>query len=157
MAIEVVNRQRLAPIDANRIARVAGATLAAVGKPGAGVTVAFVRDRAIRVLNRRFREIDRPTDVLSFPASAGSEDGADGGFVSAQTPEYLGDVVVSTDTALRQANEAGHAFGREVDELVMHGVVHLCGYDHETDHGEMNRLELRLRRKLLDRDLTHEG
>lgn len=157
MAIEVVNRQRLAPVDANRIARVADATLAAVGKAGASVTVALVRDRAIRTLNRRFRDIDRPTDVLSFPANGAFGDTGDGDFTDGQTPEYLGDVVVSTDAALRQADEAGHAFGREVDELVLHGVVHLCGYDHETDHGEMNRLELRLRRKLLDRDLALEG
>lgn len=148
MAIEVVNRQRLVRIDANRVAKLGDATLAAVGKGGSSLTIAFVRDRVIRDLNRRFRTSDRATDVLSFPrGNAGDED-----FPEADVFDYLGDIVVSTDTALSQANETGLSFEREVDELVMHGVLHLCGYDHENDHGEMNRLELRLRRKLLNQD-----
>jgi len=146
VAIEVVNRQRLARVDANRIARLGDATLAAVGKKGSSLTIAFVRDRIIRALNRRFRASNRATDVLSFPrANPGDED-----FPEADVVDYLGDVVVSTETALRQANETGLSFEREVDELVMHGVLHLCGYDHENDDGEMNRLELKLRRKLID-------
>jgi probable rRNA maturation factor len=150
VAIEVVNRQRLARIDQDRVARTGDATLAAVGKTGATVTIAFVRDRAIRDLNRRFRASDRPTDVLSFPrANPGDEDFPDAG---ADHMDYLGDIVVSTETALRQADETGLSFEREVDELVMHGVLHLCGYDHESDRGEMNRLELKLRRKLLEQD-----
>lgn len=148
MAIEVVNRQRLARIDAPRVASLAGATLEAVGRAEASLTVAFVRDRIIRRLNLRFRENDRATDVLSFPAQ---DDRADAGdhFFNSGVSEFLGDIVVSTDVAMRQANDAGHAFEREVDELVIHGVLHLCGYDHETDRGQMNRLELKLRRKLL--------
>ena len=146
MAIEVVNRQRRARIDAKRIARLGDAALAAVGKKGSSLTIAFVRDRTIRDLNRRFRASDRATDVLSFPrVNPGEENFPEAGVV-----DYLGDIVVSTESALRQANETGLAFEREVDELVMHGVLHLCGYDHENDHGEMNRLELNLRRKLLD-------
>jgi probable rRNA maturation factor len=143
VAIEVVNRQRLALIDANRVARLGDATLSAVGKPGSSLTVAFVRDRAIRDLNRRFRGSDRATDVLSFPGGSSADEHFSGGV------DFLGDIVVSSDTALRQADEAGHSFQREVDELVIHGVLHLCGYDHENDRGEMNRLELKLRRKLI--------
>ena len=112
--------------------------LAWAGRADSSLTVAFVRDRRIRELNRDFRGKDRATDVLSFPAGDGF--GAD----------FLGDIVISTDAAARQAKEAGHSLDREVDELVIHGVLHLCGYDHETDRGEMNRLELKLRRKLLD-------
>jgi probable rRNA maturation factor len=67
-----------------------------------------------------------------------------------ENADYIGDVVISTDAALRQAEEANHSFEREVSELVIHGTLHLCGYDHEADRGEMNRLELKLRRKLLD-------
>lgn len=146
MAIEVVNKQRLAPIDAGRVARLADATLAAVGRQGESLTVAFVRDRIIRNLNRKFRATDRATDVLSFPrGNSNDEDFAGAGVV-----DHLGDVVVSTDTALRQASDAELSFEREVEELVMHGVLHLCGYDHENDRGEMNRLERKLRRKLLD-------
>jgi probable rRNA maturation factor len=136
VAIEVVNRQRLVAVDGRAVGRVAAGVLAEVGRHGAGLTVAFVRDRAMRELNLRFRGKDRPTDVLSFP-------GGDGDAL------HLGDVVISTDTASRQAEDAGHSLGREVSELVIHGVLHLCGYDHETDRGQMNRLELKLRRKLL--------
>jgi probable rRNA maturation factor len=152
VAIEVVNRQRLARIDAVRIARLVDATLGAAGKKGASLTVAFVRGRVMRDLNRKFRATDRATDVLSFPAEPEREGAAAEDFIGGTVPDYLGDIAVSTDAALRQANEAGHSFEREVDELVMHGVIHLCGYDHEIDRGEMNRLELKLRRKLLDQD-----
>ena len=62
----------------------------------------------------------------------------------------LGDLVISTETAARHARELALALGREIDHLVIHGTLHLAGYDHETDNGEMNRLERRLRRELLD-------
>ena len=146
MAIEVVNNQRLAPVDRKAIARLALATLEEIGRAGASLTVAFVRDHRIRELNRDYRGLDRATDVLSF--QNGDEQPGEFAF---ETAGYIGDVVISTDTALRQAGEADHSFEREVSELVIHGTLHLCGYDHETDRGEMNRLELKLRRKLLDR------
>jgi len=147
VAIEVVNRQRRIRVDRRRVARLASDALAALDRGDESVTVAFVRDAAIRSLNHKFREHDRVTDVLSFPAFA--ERAAD---TRAENDESLGDVVISTDTALRQAREAGHSFEREVSELLIHGVLHLCGYDHESDSGEMNRLELKLRRKLLDNE-----
>ena len=146
MAIEVVNRQRRIRVDRRQVARLASNALAALDRGDESVTVAFVRDGAIRSLNHKFREDDRVTDVLSFPAF--TERARDS---RAGNDESLGDVVISTDTALRQAREAGHSFEREVSELLIHGVLHLCGYDHESDSGEMNRLELKLRRKLLDR------
>ena len=149
MAIEVVNRQRLARIDARRVARLVDTTLGAVGRADANLTVAFVRDRVIRDLNRKFRENDRVTDVLSFPAEDKRGHASDVSFTGSDVSEFLGDIVISTDTALKQADDAGHSFEREVNELVIHGVLHLCGYNHETDRGQMNRLELRLRRKLL--------
>lgn len=145
MAIEVANRQRLCPIATDRILRIAQATLDAVNRAGASLTIAFVRDRRMRNLNQTYRGKDYATDVLSFPAddeqSRQPLDEATG---------YIGDIVISTDTALRQAKEAHHSFDREVSELVLHGTLHLCGYDHETDDGKMNRLELKLRRRLLD-------
>ena len=150
MAIEVVNRQRLARIDARRVARLADTTLGAVERADANLTVAFVRDRVIRDLNRKFRGNDRVTDVLSFPADDERGHASDVSLFGGGVPDFLGDIVVSTDTALKQADAAGHSFEHEVNELVIHGVLHLCGYDHETDRGQMNRLELRLRRKLLD-------
>jgi probable rRNA maturation factor len=147
VTIEVVNRQRRIQVDRRRVARLASDALAALDRRDESVTVAFVRDEAIRSLNHKFREHDRATDVLSFPASPKRARNS-----RAENDESLGDVVISTDTALRQAGEAGHSVEREVSELLIHGVLHLCGYDHETDSGEMNRLELKLRRKLLDKD-----
>jgi len=142
VATEVVNRQRLAPIDAPRCAALSDAALKSSGKTNARVTVVFVRDRVIRSLNNQYRQIDRATDVLSFPAGDEMPGGGD--------EHYLGDIVISIDTAVSQAESAGHTLEREVEELLIHGVLHLCGYDHETDNGQMNRLELKLRRKLLN-------
>jgi probable rRNA maturation factor len=125
-----------------------------VGRADAAITVAFVRDAAIRRLNRDYRGRDIPTDVLSFPADEESPSSAglsQAGQVEAPARGgYLGDVVISADTAISQAKESSYSFEREVSELVIHGVLHLCGYDHETDRGEMNRMELRLRRRLLE-------
>ena len=130
-----------------RIAEIADQSLQAVGRSGAAITVAFVRDAAIRRLNRDYRGRDISTDVLSFPAG---EDVQAGLAQAGEPGEYLGDVVISADTAVSQAQASRYSLEREVSELVIHGVLHLCGYDHETDRGEMNRMELKLRRKLLD-------
>ena len=155
MATEVVNRQRRIRIDRGLIARLANKALEAVGQPDAAITVAFVRDAAIRRLNRDYRGKDIPTDVLSFPADEdlpSSEGNAQAGQLGCigRRGGYLGDVVISADTAISQAQQSCYTFEREVSELVIHGVLHLCGYDHETDRGEMNRMELRLRRRLLE-------
>jgi probable rRNA maturation factor len=83
-------------------------------------------DEAIRELNHRFRGVDAPTDVLAFGA------GADEHFVSApESPPYLGDVVISYQRALAQAEELGHAVAEELKLLVIHGILHLLGYDHQ--------------------------
>jgi probable rRNA maturation factor len=148
VATEVVNRQRLARIDARRVARIADATLAEVGRGNSTLTVAFVRDRTMRKLNSKFKGNDRATDVLSFPLG-NDVNRAPAPARPNNAPKELGDVVISTDTAQRQAIDCDHSLEREVDELVIHGVLHLCGYDHATDRGQMNRLELRVRRKLL--------
>jgi probable rRNA maturation factor len=141
VVIEVVDRQRLARVPTRKVASLAAAVLAEVRRDGASLTIAFVRDAVIRKLNREFRRKDRATDVLSFPVAE------NGGAVDSEG--YLGDIIISTDAAVRQAKESRHALNRELSELVIHGALHLCGYDHEIDSGEMNRLELRLRRKLL--------
>ena len=149
VATDVVNRQRLVAIDERRVAAIADATLGEVGRSGTNLTVAFVRDRLMRELNRKFRGSNQTTDVLSFPAEEDYQSARGVNFIAGGAT-HIGDIVISTDTALRQASEAGFPFAREVDELVIHGVLHLCGYDHETDNGQMNRLELKLRAKLLD-------
>ncbi len=105
----------------------------------AEIGVMVCDDTTIRSLNRHFRGMDRPTDVLAFPANYAQPEG----------PPYLGDVAISVETATRQAVDAGTSLETELQVLVLHAIVHLCGYDHETDRGEMKRLEARLRRELI--------
>ncbi len=131
--IEVVNRQRRLQVDTEAWSSFATKALDAIGKNESSATIAFVSDRRIRELNRQFRGMDKATDVLSFPADEETN---------------LGDVAVSVETAATQAKENGLSFENEIAQLILHGLLHLSGYDHETDNGEMNRLELRLRKKL---------
>lgn len=133
--IEAVNRQRKTRIDTKAWESFAEKAAAAIGKNGSTATVAFVSDKAIRQLNQQFRNVDKPTDVLSFPADE-------------QDKLNLGDIAISVETAARQAKENGLTFDEEVAQLILHGLLHLSGYDHETDNGEMNRLELKIRRRL---------
>lgn len=99
------------------------------------VSVLLTADAEIRRLNREYRHKDKATDVLSFPAPAGVH------------VEIAGDLAVSVETAARQADEAGHALFVELQVLVLHGVLHLAGYDHETDGGRMARKEASLRKR----------
>jgi probable rRNA maturation factor len=138
--IEVLNRQRRRQMDAARWSEFAVNALRAIGRRDEGATIAFISDRAMRELNWRWRGKRGTTDVLSFPAGQDEFERAQGA--------SLGDVVISVEQAARQAAENGLEFEEEVSQLILHGVLHLCGYDHETDEGEMNRLELRLRRRL---------
>jgi probable rRNA maturation factor len=140
MVIEVVNRQRKVMLDCERWREFGARALKVVPADSAGVTVAFVSDRAMRELNRRWRGKVGTTDVLSFPAGQDEFEKLEG--------LRLGDVVISVEQAARQAEEHGLSFEDEVAQLILHGLLHLCGYDHETDKGEMNLLELRLRRQL---------
>jgi probable rRNA maturation factor len=102
------------------------------------VSVLLTTDREMRRLNRRFRGIDKPTDVLSFPAEA---------FIQSKE-RIAGDLAISIPTARRQSAEHGHALRIELRILMLHGLLHLAGYDHETDTGEMARRERRLRTQL---------
>lgn len=101
------------------------------------ISVLLAGDDEIRTLNRRFRRKDKPTDVLSFPAP----ESAPG------SPRLAGDLAISVETAARQAAEAGHPLFTELQILVLHGILHLAGYDHETDAGQMARKEAALRRR----------
>ena len=116
------------------LTRFLGEAISAVGLEGE-VSVLLTGDAQIRELNRQYRRKDQPTDVLSFPAHA------DAGGVA-------GDLVISLETASRAAQEHGHAVDDEVRILLLHGLLHLAGYDHETDDGAMQRTEQRLRRRL---------
>lgn len=110
-------------------------TLVAALAPKAGSLAArLTSDAEVQRLNRRFRGKDKPTDVLSFPG----ETTADG--------YHVGDIVISVPTARRQAEENDHPLARELRVLLLHGLLHCLGYDHETDDGAMERRERRLRR-----------
>lgn len=138
--IEVVNRQRKLKLDSEHWHEFTTKALKVVPSNGAGATVAFVSDRAMRELNHRWRGKRGTTDVLSFPAEQETWEQVEG--------RMLGDVVISVEQATRQAAENGLTFDEEIAQLILHGLLHLCGYDHERDAGEMNALELRLRRRL---------
>ena len=138
--IDVVNRQRKLKLDLERWEKFAAKALQLLPGNASGVTVAFVSDRIMRELNRRWRGKTGTTDVLSFPAELDEFEKAEG--------QTLGDVVISVEQAARQASENKLSFEDEIAQLILHGLIHLCGYDHSTDDGEMDRLELRLRKKL---------
>lgn len=102
------------------------------------VSIAFVDDEAMTDLNKKFRRKGKTTDVLTFPADDSyNEPSAKG--------RPLGDIVISVDQARRQASDEKHSLATEVRYLVLHGVLHALGYDHETDDGEMNALEVEAR------------
>jgi len=138
--VELVNRQRKIPVDLDRWRAFTEKALAVVPAERAGVTVAFVSDRAMRELNRMWLHKRGTTDVLSFPAEQDRFEILDG--------PSLGDIVISVEQAARQAAEHKLSLEAEIAQLILHGLLHLSGHDHETDNGEMNRLELGLRRKL---------
>ena len=94
------------------------------------LAIAFVDDEAMTTLNRRFRRKNRTTDVLTFPGDDAS---------------HLGDIVISVDQARRQAAAEHHSLPTEVRYLIVHGILHALGHDHETDQGQMNALELKVR------------
>jgi probable rRNA maturation factor len=121
-------------VDATRLRRVLEGAAAALRVSGE-VTLVLAGDGTLRRLNREYRRRDRPTDVLSFTGSGGREG--------------LGDIVISVKTAERNARGEGRRLAQELDILALHGFLHLLGYDHETDDGAMDRLEGRLRRRLL--------
>ena len=138
--IEVVSRQRRRKMDCERWQQFSEKALETIGSAGHDVTIAFVSDRQIKTLNKRFRGLSEPTDVLSFPAGDGKS--------SEGSQPNLGDIAISVERAESQAVDNGLTFEREIGQLILHGLLHLCGYDHETDNGEMNRLELRLRNQM---------
>ena len=134
LEVVLLNRQRRRRVRSDRLRRVLEGAARSLGVSGE-VALVLTRDPAVRELNARYRGQDKPTDVLSFPGPGGSAG--------------LGDIVVSVDTAERNARRLGRTLQRELDVLALHGFLHVLGYDHETDDGTMGRLERRLRRELL--------
>lgn len=144
---EIINNQRKIQIDRKIFQEFAAKLIdQVVEAKDSYLDVVFVSDKKMRQLNKQFRGKDRTTDVLSFPFEA------DGFEIVSELQEsagkFLGEIVISAEQADRQARENDLDFETETKQLILHGMLHLCGYDHETDAGEMNARELELRDKL---------
>jgi len=129
----VILRRKLDGISATALARFAARARRAAGLGRSDVDVLITNSREMRKLNQRFMRKDRPTDVLSFPATVHG---------------FAGEIAISADVARRSARELGHPLATELKVLMLHGMLHLAGHDHESDKGEMARLEQTLRRRL---------
>ena len=143
----VVNLQRKIKLDTKHFSDFSALLSGKVDEAqGGGFSIAFISDRRMKELNRFFRGRDSTTDVLSFPHE---EDEFESLSTTEETsPKFLGDIVISVEQAAKQAKENSLTLEDEIRQLMLHGLLHLCGYDHETDKGEMNKRELALRRKL---------
>ena len=141
MTLDIVNLQRKVPVDIESLRKFVARVSAIDEAAGKTFSVALVPDKRMRELNKLFRGKDGTTDVLSFPyeSSGGQFD---------DQPDFLGDIVISAEQAQKQADENGLTLDSELKELILHGVLHLAGHDHETDDGEMNQRELDLRESL---------
>jgi probable rRNA maturation factor len=133
LSVVLLDRQRRRRLPAARLRRVLRGA-AAVLRVRGEVSLVLAGDGLLRRLNRDYRGQDRPTDVLSFPGGGGEAG--------------LGDVVISVETAERNARAGGRTLPQELDVLALHGFLHVLGHDHETDDGAMDRLEGRLRKRL---------
>ena len=131
----VILNQPVAGATESSLARFLSRAKRAVGLRGA-VTVLITTSRELRALNRNFRHEDAATDVLSFPSDM------------IAPRHFAGDIAISADIAERNARRLGHPLADEVKILALHGLLHLAGYDHDSDHGEMARWEALLRKKL---------
>ena len=128
----LVNRQRKHRVNASSVRRLLDELTEELRIPSASFAVVFITDPAMRTYNHRYRGYDQSTDVLSFPGENG----------------YLGDILISTETAFAQARTSPTlSFDTNIRRLLLHGFLHLSGYDHETDNGEMRAIERRLRRR----------
>jgi len=140
----ILNRQSRIPLQDTELARFLASVRRELKLGRREVTVCFVEDREIARLNGKFRGKPKPTDVLSFPVNGnGASD-----FPHENGARFLGDIAISPQAARRNAKRFGRSLSEELRILILHGVLHLAGYDHEADNGEMERIEARLRRKL---------
>ncbi len=150
--IEVVNNQRKIKIRAGDFQEYAEKVVETIpAANGKTATVAFVSDKKMRELNKTFRGKNSTTDVLSFPFEADEFEKLSDSSALADRyfrEDNLGDIIISIEQAERQAKENNLTLETEIKQLILHGVLHLCGYDHEQDAGEMNELELQFRDKL---------
>lgn len=155
----ILNRQRKVLVARRPLEEFLRRVQDAMDLRDAEVTICLVSDAEIARMNESFRKKKGPTDVLSFPAAengnegkkifeAGGKKAKDSGNRKSQDGEkYLGDIAIAPETAKRYAEKNGRKLTEELRVLILHGVLHLLGYDHETDRGEMNRIEQKMRRR----------
>jgi probable rRNA maturation factor len=150
----ILNRQRAVRMARRPLELFLARVKQTLGLEKADVSICFVSDTEIARMNEAFRKKKGPTDVLSFPAinrrapvpvPHGQKSGR---ARKAMDGIFLGDIAISPAAARRNAKELGRTLGSELQILMLHGVLHLLGYDHETDRGQMKRVEMRLRRRL---------
>ena len=145
----IVNRQRTVRLERRPLELFLGRLREELGLGETAVTVCFVSDAEIARMNEEYRKKKGPTDVLSFPAVQRRRPvRLRRGLRAVKAAEYLGDVAISPATARRYAKKSERTLSNELRVLILHGVLHLLGYDHETDRGEMARVESRLRKRL---------
>jgi probable rRNA maturation factor len=144
----ILNRQRAVRVARRPLELFLRRVKIELGYGTADVTVCLVSDSEIARMNERFRKKKGPTDVLSFPASARRRPARHGcGVRITNETEFLGDIAISPATARRYASKHGRSLPGELRVLILHGVLHLLGYNHETDRGEMDRIEGKLRKR----------
>ncbi len=135
----IVNRQRRVPVAIHPLQEFYERVRRELGFAPESVTIQLISDENMARLNQTYRKKRGPTDVLSFPAN---------GARPSPGAEYVGDIAISPETARRNARRFSRSLPGEMRILILHGMIHLAGFDHETDHGEMDRLERRLRKRL---------
>jgi probable rRNA maturation factor len=135
----IVNRQRRVPVALPPLRLFYERVRRELGFSPESVTIQLISDDSMARLNEKYRNKPGPTDVLSFPAN---------GARPSRSVEYIGDIAISPETARRNARRFSRSLPEEMRILILHGMIHLAGFDHETDHGEMDRLERRLRKRL---------
>ena len=140
MPIHIQSQVRRTTFDQARLGQLARAILADVGETSAELGILFVSDQRMRSLNRQYRGKDRTTDVLAFAMRESFVPHA-----SRLTPDMLGDVVIAVPTAVRQAKQGQRSLDEELTALLVHGILHLCGYDHERSEKEARRMHRRER------------
>jgi probable rRNA maturation factor len=150
----ILNRQRAVRVARRPLELFLARVQEALGLGEADVTVCFVSDSEIARMNEAFRKKKGPTDVLSFPVAPRcgpvslSSRRKQGRTRKEKSAVILGDIAISPASARRNAKKLGRTLASELHVLILHGVLHLLGYDHETDRGQMDRVETRLRRRL---------
>ena len=148
----ILNRQRRVAVDIKPLEAFLARVQESLRLPHRDVTVCLVSDAAMARLNLTFRGKDTPTDVLCFPVNGAtlmrSSTKSAKNRSRTLAASYLGDIAISPQTALRNSHRFSRGLSEELRILILHGMLHLAGHDHETDQGQMDRLEGRLRRRL---------